>query len=86
MHYRDGTEAQLGDIAKGKNDWIGHEVIGEVVGLIPGADLCNLQVRAIARRPGSPRVPEVMELTCNAKEFELVSRAGSAKLTEGAKT
>lgn len=44
MHYQDGTPAQLGDIVRGQGYNLPHEIIGTVVGLIPGAISCNLRV------------------------------------------
>lgn len=44
-HYKDGTEAKYGDIAKGK-DWNGEELKGFVVGISPGSDFCNLTLAA----------------------------------------
>lgn len=42
-HYRDGTEAKVGDIVKGKN-WDGKTIVGRVETLSPGSTTCNMQV------------------------------------------
>lgn len=44
MHYKDGSEVKLGDLVRGKPYNTEHEVVGEVVGLVPGVDACNLRV------------------------------------------
>jgi len=50
MHYRDGTEARVGDLVRGKGynvkgpDGELLEIQGVVVGLTPGTDTCNLRV------------------------------------------
>lgn len=52
-HYRDGTEAQLGDVARGKPYNTEHEVTGVVVGITPSSDTCNLRIAfARAAKPG----------------------------------
>lgn len=49
-HYKDGTEAKVGDVVKGKGynvkDALGNlkEFIGTVVGITPGSESCNIQV------------------------------------------
>lgn len=47
-HYKDGTEVQLGDVARGKPYNTDHEVTGVVIGITPGSDTCNLRI-AFAR-------------------------------------
>lgn len=53
MHYKDGTEAKLGDFVKGtgynvKNpDKTPRIIVGKVVGLTPGSHSCNIQVAHI---------------------------------------
>jgi hypothetical protein len=45
MHYKDGTEAKIGDYVKGVPYNTGGEVIvGRVTQLTAGTDSCNLQV------------------------------------------
>lgn len=47
-HYKDGTEAQVGDIVKGvPYNTGGAVVVGEVVQITPGSDACNLIVAFI---------------------------------------
>ena len=49
-HYRDGTEAKVGDVVKGvgynlKNaDGTRRVFVGTVVGVTPGSAACNIQV------------------------------------------
>lgn len=43
-HYRDGTEAKIGDVARGKPYNTEHEVTGVVVGITPDSDACNLRI------------------------------------------
>lgn len=42
-HYKDGQEAKVGDIVRGKGYNILHEVTGPVVAVKPG-DTCNIEV------------------------------------------
>ena len=49
-HYKDGTEVQIGDIAKGTGynvkgpDKEPIEIVGTVVGITPGSSSCNVQI------------------------------------------
>lgn len=89
-HYRDGTEAKLGDLIKGKPYNTDHEVTGVCVGITPDSDACNLRV-AFTRpaKPGeelygvnlfgdggdAPKVPVKLEKDYAATaDFELVHR------------
>lgn len=54
MHYKDGTPAQHGDIVRGKGYNIPYEVIGPVIGLVPGTDSCNIRVAVIKFRELEP--------------------------------
>lgn len=53
MHYKDGTEAKIGDIVKGTGynvqnpDKTMKVIVGRVVGLTPGTKSCNIQVAHI---------------------------------------
>ncbi|HEV8642154.1 MAG TPA: hypothetical protein VGV13_13725 [Methylomirabilota bacterium] len=47
-HYRDGTEANVGDVVRGRGYNIGHEIIGKVLSITPGAETCNLSIACIA--------------------------------------
>ena len=52
-HYKDGTEAKLLDVIKGKPYNTPHEVVGVVVGITPSAESCNLRVMFVTREdPG----------------------------------
>lgn len=48
-HYRDGTEAKLGDVVKGKPYNTPHEVVGVVVGLKKAEDSCGISVAFTTR-------------------------------------
>ena len=47
-HYKDGTEAKLGDVVKGKGYNLKHEITGVVVAIKAGPT-CNLTVATVAR-------------------------------------
>lgn len=54
MHYKDGTEAKLLDIIRGRPYNTPHEVIGVVVGLTPGTPIQRIdhgEVRAFEKVP-----------------------------------
>jgi hypothetical protein len=40
-HYRDGTEAKVGDLVKGRGYNVKHEIVGKVVNVRPGPDAQN---------------------------------------------
>lgn len=42
-HYKDGTEANVGDLVKGRGYNVPHEIIGRVVNVRPG-ESCTLSV------------------------------------------
>lgn len=50
MHYKDGTEAKVGDLVIGKGYNVKNEkgepavFVGTVIGLVPGALSCNIRV------------------------------------------
>lgn len=44
MHYKDGTEARLGDMVKGTGYNVPGMIVGTVVNLTPATDACNMQV------------------------------------------
>ena len=56
-HYQNGQLARVGDIVKGKGynlkDEEGQlrEIVGQVVGIIPHADACNIRVAVLEARP-----------------------------------
>lgn len=49
-HYKDGTEAKVGDFAKGEQ--YGKEVRGQVVNVSPGSDTCNMTIASV-----TPMIP-----------------------------
>lgn len=78
MHYKDGTEAHLGDIARGRGYNLKHDVQGVVVGLTPGVGSCDIHVATLI--PGRPLgsstlagYPVMYEEHGTCAEFELVS-------------
>jgi hypothetical protein len=44
MHYKDGTQAQIGDIARGKGYNFPYPVQGVVTRLVPGTGSCDITV------------------------------------------
>lgn len=76
MHYRDGTEAKLGDLVRGRGYNIKHEVHGIVVGLTPGHTSCNIHIATLrAAQPlGLETLPHptLVEEHGTCAEFELV--------------
>jgi len=79
MHYRDGTEAKLGDIVRGRGYNLPYDVQGVVAGINPGQQGCSIHIIAVQPHVplGSVRTPFVPTLTeehgtCEA--FELVHR------------
>jgi hypothetical protein len=44
MHYKDGTEAKLGDVVKGEGYNVKGVIVGTVVHLTPGSEACNIQI------------------------------------------
>lgn len=60
MHYKDGTEARLGDVVKGAGYNVPGVIVGTVVHLTPAADACNIQVAyvATAELPGGFTNPD----------------------------
>jgi hypothetical protein len=56
-HYKDGTEAKIGDVVRGKGynvkdkDQNLREFVGTVVGITPGSTACNIQVAHVVVSP-----------------------------------
>ena len=56
MHYKDGTPAQIGDVVKGTGYNVRDKdnnltpIVGTVVGLTPGQQVCNIQVAFVQTR------------------------------------
>lgn len=44
MHYKDGSEAHVGDVVRGKTYNQPDEVIGVLVDITPGSTTCNCKV------------------------------------------
>jgi hypothetical protein len=66
-HYRDGSEAQVGDFVKGV-DWEGKPIVGMVTSVVPGSTTCNMTVSYLA-----PSVVAVMG-TFTIGEFDKIER------------
>lgn len=81
MHYKDGTEAQLGDLIETPaTEWQKHPIQGYVVGRAPGADSCNLLVAYVgllkpSMTDSAPAYPKVCEGCYTANQCSLVYRA-----------
>lgn len=79
MHYKNGTEAELGDIARGKGYNLPYEVQGIVVGLSLGTGSCDIHLATL--RVHQPlgtitaKFPTIYEEHGTCAEFELVYRA-----------
>jgi hypothetical protein len=89
MHYRDGTEAQVGDIVTGRGYNLPYLIVGPVTQLIPAnGDACNLRVEVrvakwhdYSHEDGCPDTPahftfETYEEAGAVRDFELVYREG----------
>ena len=48
-HYKDGTEAKIGDVVKGRGYNVKHEITGVLVGITPGSETCNVKVLTMTR-------------------------------------
>lgn len=51
MHYKNGREARIGDVVKGKGYNFKHEIIGIMTHITPGSDTCNCTVACVAYSP-----------------------------------
>lgn len=89
MHYRDGTEAFVGDIARGRGYNLPYDIVGPVTQLIPAnGDACNIRVEVRVAKwheyshdDGGPDIPahftfETYEEAGAVRDFELVQRRG----------
>lgn len=81
MHYGDGTEAKIGDIARGKGSNNPYPVQGVVVGLTAGATSCNLKL-AITKTGAYPLVVGNVTET-SPTQFAYPVPAALAKLEDG---
>lgn len=70
-HYRDGTEAQVGDKVK-FTGWNGKVQVGEVSSIAPGATSCNATVAHTVM------APQATSSTVTLGEVELVHRDETA--------
>ncbi len=51
MHYKDGTEAKIGDLAYGNTHSGKDPVSGYVVSITPGAETCNAYIAVLRPLP-----------------------------------
>lgn len=70
MHYRDGTEAKVGDFVKGKQ-WDGKTIVGQVTSLTPGSTSCNMNVIYTVM------APQGVSACFTVGEFDLMHRDGA---------
>ena len=79
MHYKDGTEAKLGDIVQGQGYNLPYEVHGVVVGLTPGTGSCDIHVATLRLHQPlgteTAKFPTIYEEHGTCAEFSLVYRA-----------
>lgn len=80
MHYKDGTEAKVGDVVKGQGYNIKHDVVGIVLAL-KNEETCNITVSAFdgldQEKLEAFNYHEAAKLTTEygeAKAFDLVYR------------
>lgn len=63
MHYKDGTEAKVGDLVKGTCYNTKGVVVGVMLGITPGSTACNCRVAVTHVVPSDPlplgRAPKV---------------------------
>jgi hypothetical protein len=83
-HYIDGTEAKVGDIARGKPYNTPYEVVGVITGITPDADSCNLRIAFTAFADNGQDAPVVVAQIDygETKAFELV-KSSLANLGDG---
>lgn len=61
-HYKDGTEAKIGDQVIGRGYNVKHVISGVVVSLTPGTDTCNLSVAHALRYDGYGTLPNAFPM------------------------
>jgi hypothetical protein len=90
MHYKDGTEAMVGDIARGKGFNIPYEIVAPVTKLKPEGGKCNLELKVVKATlipgyndgdGGIGWIPEqwtfdMIDEYGDVSEFELIYRKG----------
>lgn len=57
-HYKDGTEAKIGDVVRGKGYNVEAVIIGTVVGITPGSASCNIQVAHVVTKEFDGAYPD----------------------------
>lgn len=67
MHYRNGTEAKVGDFVRGM-DWQDKPVVGQVSAAYPGNTTCNIVVAHTIV------APVAVSNSYTAGDFELICR------------
>lgn len=56
-HYKDGTEARVGDFVFGKPYNTDHVVAGTIISITPGVESCNCQVQFTEAQPAPDGPP-----------------------------
>lgn len=90
MHYKDGTEARVGDIVRGRGYNLKYDIVGPVTELLKG-DTCNIRVLVKVHRfieafeiEGTPVPTEHKFEDYNEAgammDFELVARIGWSRV------
>lgn len=54
-HYKDGTEAKVGDLVFGPSHTFADPIAGYVLDITPGSDTCNMHVGLLAPTGGADR-------------------------------
>jgi hypothetical protein len=76
-HYKDGTPAQIGDIARGKGYNRPYAVQGVVTRVVPGVGSCDITVNyATFGHPIDPK-------QCQSKQFAVAGALALASLGDG---
>lgn len=84
MHYKDGTQAMVGDLVKGTCYNTKGVIVGVMLGITPGATACNCRVGVLMQRPlgdnvlpyGSEASPHVAAVI-TGEGYAIVHREGA---------
>lgn len=84
-HYKDGTEAKIGDLVKGTGYNVKHEIIGKVVNVRPG-EACSLSVAYVGastpinfshgRDPSEPFCPVIVHAEIEYGDTKVFDKIG----------
>lgn len=73
MHYRDGSEAKVGHVILGPEHQTSPRMIGTVVGTMPAATACNLQVVPVALIYGTENARVVVPASTGGTAWTLTA-------------